>query len=147
MFRASRAGRARLRRLFVTPQERELVAMESRALRFDGLLGQFIELRDGDVCRTPWCDQPIAHHDHVVPAAEGGPTSASNGQGLCESCNYVKEAPGWTSWTGPPGEVGTMTPLGDVHITRPPAMPGGPYGATVTKGVELDLADLLLLSA
>lgn len=93
--------------------------------------GDLIDLRDGGTCRPPWCDQPIVHRDHVVRHADGGPTSAHNGQGLCESCSYVKEAPSWTSWVGPAGEVGSLTPLGDLHVTRPPPMPGGPAGVLV----------------
>jgi hypothetical protein len=34
----------------------------------------------------------------VVPVARGGPTSASNGQGLCEGCNQAKEAEDFRSW-------------------------------------------------
>lgn len=51
-------------------------------------------VRDGR-CRTPWCDAPIRHGDHVTDAAEGGPTSLDNGQGLCERCNKTKNLPGW----------------------------------------------------
>ena len=35
------------------------------------------------------------------PAEAGGPTSAANGQGLCEACNYTKQAPGWRARPGP----------------------------------------------
>jgi hypothetical protein len=68
--------------------------MESRARIFPRGLATFIELRDGR-CRTPYCDAPIRHRDHAQPWAEGGPTSADNGLGSCERCNYAKEAAGW----------------------------------------------------
>jgi len=57
-------------------------------------LATFIELRDRG-CRTPYCDAPIRHRDHAKPWAEGGRTTADNGLGSCERCNYAKEAPGW----------------------------------------------------
>ena len=72
-----------------------LVAMDARARLFPEGLARLLRVRDQGLCRTPWCDAPIAHLDHVVPAAAGGPTSASNGQGLCAGCNLTKEAPGW----------------------------------------------------
>ncbi len=87
-------GRVFLRRLFATPHEGQLVGMESRGREFTGLLRRMIVLRD-DVCRTPWCDAPIRHADHVDPVAAGGETTWENSSGLCASCNYAKEHPGW----------------------------------------------------
>ncbi|MDF2146962.1 HNH endonuclease, partial [Knoellia sp. p5-6-4] len=55
-----------LRRLFTTPDGHQLVAMDSRRRVFDGQLRRFLTLRDQS-CRTPWCDAPIRHADHVVP--------------------------------------------------------------------------------
>jgi hypothetical protein len=88
------ADRVWLRRLSTRPTDRSLVAMDSRSRVFDGELRRFLVARD-EFCRTPWCDAPVRHVDHVVRAADGGATSADNGQGLCETCNYAKEAPGW----------------------------------------------------
>jgi len=87
-------SRATLRRLYAHPRSGALVAMESRARLFPRGLAAFIELRDRR-CRTPYCDAPIRHRDHAQPWAEGGPTTADNGLGLCERCNYAKEAAGW----------------------------------------------------
>jgi hypothetical protein len=87
-------SRATLRRLYARPASGALVAMESRARLFPRGLAAFIGLRD-QRCRTPYCDAPIRHRDHARPWAAGGATSASNGLGLCERCNYVKEAAGW----------------------------------------------------
>jgi Domain of unknown function (DUF222)/HNH endonuclease len=91
---ADRRSRATLRRLYAHPGAGALVAMESRARLFPRGLTAFIELRD-QRCRTPYCDAPIRHRDHARPWAEGGPTSAHNGLGLCERCNYTKEVAGW----------------------------------------------------
>ena len=91
---ADRRSRATLRRLYAHPRAGALVAMESRARLFPRGLAAFIELRD-QRCRTPYCDAPIRHRDHAQPWAEGGPTTAENGLGLCERCNYTKEGAGW----------------------------------------------------
>ena len=96
---ADRRSRATLRRLYAHPRTGALVAMESRARLFPRGLAAFIELRDRR-CRTPYCDAPIRHRDHAQPRAEGGPTTADNGLGLCERCNYTKEVPGWRVSTG-----------------------------------------------
>ena len=89
-----RRSKATLRRLYAHPRSGALVAMESRARRFPAGLAAFIELRD-QRCRTPYCDAPIRHRDHAQPWAGGGPTTAENGLGICEHCNYTKESPGW----------------------------------------------------
>jgi hypothetical protein len=87
-------SRATVRRLYAHPRSGALVAMESRARLFPRGLAAFIELRDRR-CRTPYCDAPIRHRDHARPWAEGGLTTADNGLGCCERCNYAKEAAGW----------------------------------------------------
>ncbi|WP_396891046.1 HNH endonuclease [Mycobacterium sp. Z3061] len=91
---AEKNSLATLRRLYASPTTGALVAMESRARTFPRGLAEFINLRD-QTCRTPYCDAPIRHRDHITPAQHGGPTTATNGEGLCERCNYVKESPGW----------------------------------------------------
>jgi hypothetical protein len=95
--RAQADGEATLRRLYVRPEDGQLVAMESAARCFPAGLAAFLTVRDRS-CRTPGCDAPIRHRDHVVPVARGGPTSASNGQGLCEGCNQAKEAEDFRTW-------------------------------------------------
>jgi hypothetical protein len=91
---SDRHSRATLRRLYAHPRSGALVAMESRARLFPRGLAAFIELRD-QRCRTPYCDAPIRHRDHAQSWAEGGPTTADNGLGSCERCNYTKESTGW----------------------------------------------------
>ncbi|WP_167736652.1 DUF222 domain-containing protein [Nocardioides sp. 1609] len=123
---ASPDGATRVRRLFAQPGR--LVAMESSTQLFDGLLRSFVGLRDRR-CRTPWCDAPIRHHDHVVQRRSGGATSAANAQGQCESCSYTKEEQGWTHQvvrTDVDGvhEVEIATPTGHRYRSRAPTPPG-----------------------
>src|SRR6201991_4575522 len=87
-------SRAKLRRLYAHPDSGALVAMEARSRLFPKGLATFIGLRD-ERCRAPYCDAPIRHRDHAQPWAGSGETSAGNGLGLCERCNYVKEVAGW----------------------------------------------------
>ena len=116
-----------LRRLYAHPVTGELVTMDTHARLFRNSLARLIRLRD-QTCRTPWCDAPIRHTDHPEPHTADGPTSGTNGQGLCEACNYAKQAPGWhatpTPTTSPPGghQVETTTPTGHIHRTRPPCL-------------------------
>ncbi len=120
------AAKVWVRRVFTSPASGELVALESRRREFTGLLRKFLVLRD-EVCRTPWCDAPIRHADHVLRAADGGPTTSDNGQGLCQACNMSKEAPGWrsdVSREGPRRSVVVETPTGHRYASTAPDPPG-----------------------
>lgn len=119
-----------VRRLFTSPTSGQLVALDTTRRLFTGLLRRFLVLRD-QTCRTPWCDAPIRQVDHVRPAADGGPTSAVNGQGLCEACNHTKQASGWSALVGPAtakgrtaGVIETLTPTGHRYKSLPPPPPG-----------------------
>ncbi len=118
------APRAWLRRLYRSPGAGTLVAMDSRRRAFDGELREFLVVRD-QVCRTPWCDAPIRHADHAVRSTDGGETSAENGQGLCEACNYAKEAPGWQAMPLPSDrhQVLVTTPTGHSYLSTAPDPP------------------------
>lgn len=124
-------SRATLRRLYARPVSGALVAMDARARHFPKGLAAFIALRD-QRCRTPYCDAPIRHIDHVTAYRAGGVTSAANGQGLCESCNYTKEAPGWVVTAGADerGRHTTQltTPTGARYQSVAPPAPGSPPG-------------------
>ncbi|RKT79285.1 5-methylcytosine-specific restriction endonuclease McrA [Terracoccus luteus] len=134
----SRAGRVWIRRLFVRPGTGELVAMDSRRRLFSDGLRRFVLTRDAATCRTPWCDAPARHVDHVTPHADGGPTTAANGQGLCVACNLTKEHPDLTSTTLPPDRRGASgggrghtvrvtTGTGHTYDSEaPPLLPGAP---------------------
>ncbi|EHB53632.1 HNH nuclease [Mycolicibacterium rhodesiae JS60] len=122
-------SRATLRRLYATPISGALVALESRSRLFPKGLADFIELRDRR-CRTPYCDAPVRHRDHATPHRRGGATSAVNGLGLCEACNYAKESPGWQVNTAI-DDNGThtaefTTPTGTHYHSAAPPMPGTP---------------------
>jgi hypothetical protein len=122
-------ARVWLRRLFASPDASTLVAMESTRRLFDAGLRQFLIARDGS-CRTPWCDARVRHVDHVQEHTSGGPTSAANGQGLCERCNYTKSLPGWKVEVVDDGRAGPhtvcwSTPTGLAYrSTAPPLLPG-----------------------
>jgi len=120
------ADKVWLRRLFTRPSDGSLVAMDSQARCFDGQLRRFLIWRD-QTCRTPWCDAPIRHLDHIRRAAHGGKTTATNAQGLCEARNHTKETPGWTTHRlpGPEHLVETITPTGHRHRSRAPDPPTG----------------------
>lgn len=94
--------------------------MDSRAWAFPDGIARLIRLRDR-VCRTPWCDAPVRHVDHVQARQDGGPTNETNGQGLCESCNHAKQAAGWHSRIRPGRrhEMETTTPTGHLPIPSP----------------------------
>jgi hypothetical protein len=81
---------ATLKKLYTDPASGALVGMESRSRVFPDQLGQLIAFRDQH-CRHPYCDSPIKHLDHIHPHAHGGPTSFSNGQGLCARHNLIKD--------------------------------------------------------
>ena len=124
-----------LRRLYTSPDGRDLVAMDSRRRTFTGLLRRMLVLRD-DVCRTPWCEAPIVHADHATPARSGGATDLADGNGRCARCNYTKETPGWLvapTGTSPPAptdrprtshELQVRTPLGRTYASQAPPLLG-----------------------
>ncbi|WP_081585908.1 HNH endonuclease signature motif containing protein [Tsukamurella sp. 1534] len=121
--KATAAGTAWVKRLFVVQESGAVVAMDSRARFFPDALAEVIAARD-QYCRTPYCDAPIAHIDHVLPHAAGGATGLGNGQGLCAACNYAKEAHGWRSAVvdDPTGRhtVETRTPSGHRYRSTAP---------------------------
>ncbi|MGB7385164.1 MAG: DUF222 domain-containing protein [Rhodococcus sp. (in: high G+C Gram-positive bacteria)] len=113
--------RVALRRLYANPETGALTAMESKSRTFPTALARLIDVRDR-TCRTPWCDAPIRHHDHIVPHAAGGRTTAENGAGLCAACNYAKEGEGWKARPERTGrrelhKYGVMTPTGHTYIS------------------------------
>jgi hypothetical protein len=122
---AQKELRAWLRRLYTAPGTGDLVAMDTRARLFPARLRRFIQARD-DTCRTPYCDAPIRHHDHVLPWHNGGPTSLANSAGLCEACNHTKETPAWKAQPGPGPRhtIELRTPTGHSYHSTAPPLPG-----------------------
>jgi len=116
-----------LRRLFTDPLTGVVTAIDPRRRRFSAADARFLDTRDQH-CRHPRCDGAITDHDHVVRAADRGPATRTNGQGLCEAHNLVKETPGWTARVADPRPghhtVEITTPTG--HTYRSQAPPGLP---------------------
>ena len=101
--------------------------MDTHRQLFAGQLRHLVILRD-QFCRTPWCDAPIRHTDHPTPRHQQGPTTEHNAQGLCEACNYAKDAPGWhvtPTQTHPHHRhtVTTTTPTGHHYTSEAPRPP------------------------
>lgn len=113
-----------LRRLYLTPGSAQLAAMDSRRRLFSRNQRRYLRLLDQQ-CRTPWCDAPIRHTDHINPVAHGGDTTVTNAQGQCEACNYAKQASGWRARPTGDGRAGTITttPTGHTYPSRPPDPP------------------------
>ncbi|WP_205754677.1 HNH endonuclease signature motif containing protein [Pseudarthrobacter sp. NamE2] len=125
-----------VRRLYTAPATGDLVAMDSKARLFPHGLRRFIQVRD-DVCRTPYCDAPIRHDDHIIPWRKDGPTSAGNGQGLCEACNHTKETPCWSAKPlripGTRHTVQLKTPTGHTYTSTAPPLPGARWRVPAAK--------------
>jgi hypothetical protein len=117
-----------LRRLFTHPHTGQIIAAESRRRDFSPGQRRWIINRDQH-CRTRYCNAAIRHIDHIHPAHTGGPTSITNGQGKCATCNYTKQAPGWTDTTITDAtnttthQVQTTTPTGHHYRSTPPHPP------------------------
>ncbi len=145
-----------LRRLYTHPGTGDLIAMDSRARIFPAGLRRYIESRD-DTCRTPYCDAPIRHMDHIIPHHVGGQTTSTNGAGLCEACNHTKETPGWRAHPIPASEtdpapeadpgsapvtvrsgrhtIELTTPTGHTyHSSAPATLPGTPLRSAAQPG-------------
>jgi hypothetical protein len=138
-----------LRRLYTSPTTGQLLTADAKARLFTGARREVLVARD-QRCRTPWCDAPVRHLDHVWPWQSGGHTADVNGQGECERCNYVKQAPGWSARaSAPPGDrhtVHTTTPTGHVYRSRAPAPPGSLAPLQARSLLELHLRALVLAS-
>lgn len=126
-----------VRRLYADPESGVLINQDDRRRSFTGSLRRFIVARD-QVCRTPWCDAPVRHADHVVPFARGGRTNRVNADGLCEACNYGKEADGLSHEVVDLADgthtVKITTQTGHTYYSKPPpVLPtlGGPVAESV----------------
>ena len=113
-----------LRRLYTSPSTGQLVAME--------FLGAPVPRQPGPIhpaprrgLPDPRCDAPVRHTDHAESVDERGPTTGANGQGLCEACNYAKQAPGWRarpSTDAGDHQIDTTTPTGRNYRSRAPVI-------------------------
>jgi hypothetical protein len=126
-----------VRRLYTDPTTGQLAAMDTRSRFFTQNERLFLLLRD-QTCRTPFCDAPVRHADHIQPFDDGGATDVANGQGLCEACNYTKQAPGWYQRPAPDGtgDIITSTPTGHLYRSRAPDPPGATPTTSLNRGRE-----------
>ena len=93
-------------------------------------------------CATRPAAPPGAGHPSATPTTSpprraGGPTSAGNGQGLCEACNHTKQAPGWRARPGHRGAGTTVevtTPTGHTYTSRPPPPPANGHVPQTSTG-------------
>jgi hypothetical protein len=118
-----------VRRFFTDPCTGLVTAIDAQRRLVSGSLRRVIIIRD-QWCRTPWCGAPIRHGDHVISVEDGGESTESNTQGLCEACNYAKQAPGWRSRPSPGGagdSVEITTPSGHTYQSRPPPLLGADW--------------------
>lgn len=83
-----------IQRIFTSPGNQDLIAMDSKARFFPPGLKDFIKIRDVH-CRTPYCDGIPTQTDHVFQHHLGGPTNVANASLRCSFCNLAKEQPGW----------------------------------------------------
>ena len=126
-------ARVAWRRLFTAPTGinggRMVVGGDPTARRFTGWLATLLKLRDGGICREPYCAAPIRHLDHITPYRDGGQTTHTNGRGVCERHNQIRELPGWTVETlqtgpgGHPSVIATTTPTGHTYLSSAPNAP------------------------
>jgi hypothetical protein len=120
----------------------DVALLEDRILTLEGKPQQYGTQVDWDED-----DAPIRRRDHATPRNRGGPTSALNGLGECERCNYAKEAPGWRVRTADENGVHTaefVTPTGGRYQSTAPPLPGAPLIAVseVEVRIGVALADL-----
>ena len=106
------------RRFYTNPTHTQLLTADHHQRLFPTTAAQFLITRD-QTCRTPYCDAPIRHLDHIKNHTDGGPTNTTNGQGLCAACNLIKNTPGWTATTTPDGRRTTLTNNNPTTPTEP----------------------------
>ena len=126
-------GRKWWRRLFTAPTKESnrrgpLVSGDSTRRYFDGWLAKLVRLRD-QTCRDPFCDAPIRHIDHITRYSDGGPTTFTNGRGVCARGNLIREMPGWQIRPTDCGNQGEShkiiitTPTDHHYLSRAPDPP------------------------
>jgi Domain of unknown function (DUF222) len=114
------------RRLVCDPVDGRLLSMDPAKRRFEGSLRRFMLYRDA-TSRRPFSDAAIYDIDHISRHVDGGPTIASNGQGLGKSDHPIRALPGWKveAIDGDAANgVRWTTPTGHSYTSRPPPILG-----------------------
>ncbi len=99
--------------------------MDSARRTFTGGLRRFLIARD-EVCRTPWCDAPIRHLDHIIPVADGGDDHRRQRPRPLRGLQLRQGSPRLArpTTTRHRPQVETTTPTGHHYRSRAPAPPG-----------------------
>ena len=124
---SSGSGEARrwIRRLYTKPGTGQLVAMDSRRRVFTANQQHFLRLRDQS-CRTPWCDAPIRHADHIHPWDHRRPDHHRQRPGPLPGLQPRQAGPRLAGQTQPRRGDHHHTPTGHRYRSREPAPPGAP---------------------
>ncbi len=124
-----------LRRLFTHPDTGTLVAMDSTRRTFDGGLRRYLLIRDAGTCRTPWCDAPARHLDHIRDHATADPPPTPTARASACAATTPNSSPA----SPPPPSAASPTPTinlahptpcrpppdrAHVHLPRPAPAPG-----------------------
>lgn len=129
-----------LRRLVVDPLSAHLLDRARTAYRVPEELRAFLVARDG-TCRFPGCSRRARRCDidHVLPWADGGPTSRANLMCLCRRHHVLKTHADWRPlrtqsdgtvvWRGPDGNE--YTGRATLPVEPEDAPPGEADGAVV----------------
>ena len=84
-----------IQRLFMAPDSKALIAMESQARLVPEKLREFIVITDQEHCQTPYCNGKVEEIDHIKQHVKGGATEIGNLKGSCKFCNLSKEVVQW----------------------------------------------------
>ena len=128
-----------LRRLYTHPGTGELIGMDSRARLFPPGHRRFIQTRD-DTCRTPYCDAPIRHLDHIIPWHTGGQTTTHQRRRTLRSLQPHQRNPRLESTPQPRTRIRLeqrstpriTTPTGHTYHSTAPPLPGTPLRPPAT---------------
>jgi hypothetical protein len=115
-----------VRRLIVDPHDGQVLSIDSRARKVTGLLRTFGYYRD-QVCRRPYCSNPISDLNHIREHGKNGRTRYDNIDGLCERCHLSRHTAGWSQTLDPTtGRIWWTTPTRHAYVSDPPPALG--YG-------------------
>jgi hypothetical protein len=83
--------------------------------------------------------------DHIHNHADGGPTTATNGQGLCERHNYTRQLPGWQTAlvNETPHTVTITTPTAHTYQSTAPPTPESRSPAASTDPPAGQIAEII----
>ncbi|HJQ01015.1 MAG TPA: DUF222 domain-containing protein [Jatrophihabitans sp.] len=109
------------RRLLTDPDTGQLLDISQQHYRPAQRLRDYVHARD-DTCAFPTCTQPgyRCEYDHIIPFADGGSTSRSNGALACRRHNNSKNNTGWSYTLGADGSFIWTTSTGHSYRGRPP---------------------------